>query len=152
MASRLISRGVGIAKSVTKQPVIRSTVATSRFHASALQYAAIKLGSVVERGDKDFHTTLTEAGDTVVIVDFYADWCGPCRVLAPALKRVVEKNGKTFLVKVNVDEAGEVAEKYEITSLPTVAAFKSGKMIDKFIGSRDEITITKFVDSAIAKK
>ncbi|KAI8853352.1 thioredoxin-like protein [Chytridium lagenaria] len=106
----------------------------------------IPLGSVVEAGDKTFDKVLSDAADTTVIVDFYADWCPPCKMLAPVLTKAVKENGKTFMVKVNVDESQGVAEKYEIASLPTVAAFKNAKIIDKFIGFLGEKETRAFVD------
>ncbi|KAI9203619.1 thioredoxin-like protein, partial [Polychytrium aggregatum] len=103
-------------------------------------------GAVIEAGDKDLDTILSETEESsTVIVDFYADWCGPCRVLAPILAQAVKENGKTFLVKVNVDVHEETAAKYQIASLPTVAAFRNGKIVGTFIGSRDKNFVGKFI-------
>ncbi|KAI8922267.1 thioredoxin-like protein [Powellomyces hirtus] len=105
-------------------------------------------GSEITAGDGDFEEILKHAGDKPVVVDFYADWCGPCRMIAPALKKVIAENGKTFLVKVDVDSAEETAAKYEIASLPTVAVFRKMKIVDKFLGTRSEEQIRTFVDHA----
>ncbi|KAI9337058.1 thioredoxin-like protein [Zopfochytrium polystomum] len=103
---------------------------------------------MVERTTADFAETLKAAGDTPVIVDFYADWCGPCRMLSPILAKAVADNKKTFVVKLNVDESPEVAQQYQIMSLPTVAAIKNGKVVDSFVGLRNEAAVKAFLDSA----
>ncbi|KAJ3114627.1 thioredoxin 2 [Nowakowskiella sp. JEL0407] len=82
--------------------------------------------------------------DTVVIVDFYAE------LLEPILKKAVKDNGKTILVKVNIDENVEIAAEYSIVSLPTVAAFKNGELVDSFVGSRDFASVKSFIDKATA--
>eukprot|EP00842_Homolaphlyctis_polyrhiza_P005835 jgi/Hompol1/6252/HPOL_004908-RA len=102
-------------------------------------------GSVLEASD-DLDAILRDCR-VPVIVDFYADWCGPCRVLAPILKKAVEENGKVVLVKVNVDKAEEITHRYEIASLPTVTAFRAGVMVDSFIGSRDPAFVKNFIAS-----
>ncbi|KAJ3109020.1 hypothetical protein HK100_003358 [Physocladia obscura] len=105
------------------------------------------LGSIVERGDSDFKKTIAEAGTTPVLVDFYADWCGPCRMLAPILKKVVSiESPKTFLIKVNTDEAVETASEFGVSALPTVGIFKSGKLVDQFVGLRDEKFVKEFIE------
>ena len=77
-----------------------------------------------------------------VIVDFWATWCGPCRMLAPELEAFAEENeGKVKVGKVNVDEEGELAREFGIMSIPTLLVFKNGEMVKKSIGfiKKDEI-------------
>lgn len=72
-----------------------------------------------------------------VLVDFWAPWCGPCRMLTPALEELArELDGKAKVVKVNVDEEPELAAKYGIMSIPTVIAFKNGQAAGKTVGFR----------------
>jgi len=77
-----------------------------------------------------------------VIVDFYADWCGPCKMLAPIMDEV-SKEVKVF--KVNTDDEGELAEEYNIMSIPCVIAFKGGKEINRSVGLVDKDTIINLV-------
>jgi len=76
------------------------------------------------------------------IVDFYADWCGPCKMLAPIMDEV-SKEVKVF--KVNTDDEGELAEEYNIMSIPCVIAFKDGKEINRSVGLVDKDTIINLV-------
>lgn len=71
----------------------------------------------------------------VVLIDFYADWCGPCKMLAPVLSELSEKyEGKLKIGKVNVDEERELAAAFRIMSIPTMIVFKDGKAINQFMG------------------
>lgn len=70
----------------------------------------------------------------VVVVDFYADWCGPCKMLAPILEEVQEELSEVKIVKVNVDENPDIANKYGITSIPTVKIFKAGADVNTKVG------------------
>ncbi len=73
--------------------------------------------------------------DLPVLVDFWADWCGPCRMMAPVLEEAAaELQGKLQVVKVNVDEETSLAEKYEIMSIPTLMVFKGGEAVDIIMG------------------
>ncbi|KAJ3081880.1 hypothetical protein HK102_002076, partial [Quaeritorhiza haematococci] len=101
---------------------------------------------VVEAGDAELDRIATEAGDMPFIVDFYADWCPPCKQLDPVLKKAVGEQGKFKLVKVNVDHNPGSAEKYQVTALPTVAAIKNGQVVSGFVGYRDAKTIKEFLD------
>jgi thioredoxin 1 len=70
-----------------------------------------------------------------VVVDFYADWCGPCRMLAPHLEKIADEyEGKVKVVKVNVDKEGALAERYKISGIPTLIFFKGGRAAETVVG------------------
>ena len=74
--------------------------------------------------------------EKLVIVDFWATWCGPCRMLSPLLDEVEEEMAdKITVVKVNVDDADEIAMRYRIMSIPTLIFFKDGRMVDRSVGA-----------------
>ncbi|MDR3285417.1 MAG: thioredoxin [Holosporales bacterium] len=75
----------------------------------------------------------------IVLVDFFADWCGPCRMLMPIIEELAEKNESIKFAKINVDESKELAEKFDIRNLPTLIMFNNGKVVARKIGS-----LTKF--------
>ena len=89
---------------------------------------------------ENFTTEVLNA-DKPVLVDFYADWCGPCRMLAPVLQDISSERSNVKIVKVNVDEAEKVAQRFGIMSIPTLMVFKDGKEVSKKVGlcSKDEI-------------
>ena len=74
--------------------------------------------------------------EKLVIVDFWATWCGPCRMLSPLLDEVEEElEGKIQVVKVNIDDAEEIAMRFRIMSIPTLLFFKNGQMVDRSVGA-----------------
>lgn len=82
---------------------------------------------------KSFEEALT--GDKLMVVDFWAAWCGPCRMLAPVIDNLAEQYaGKVIVGKVNVDEEQELAIRYGVMSIPTVIFFRNGKEIDRKVG------------------
>jgi len=81
-----------------------------------------------------------------VLVDFFATWCGPCMMLAPILKEIAEEyKGKVKVGKVNVDEQNELAEEYQISSIPTIILFEQGKVVNKVIGFRTKEELKKIM-------
>ena len=85
-----------------------------------------------------------------VLVDFWASWCGPCRMIAPVIERIAEKfDGRIKVGKVNVDEEPEISLEYNIVSIPTVMIFKNGEEVSKRIGYSDEAEIEQLVLQAI---
>ena len=95
----------------------------------------------IEGTDLNFDQEVLKA-DIPVIVDFWAPWCGPCRMVAPVVEEIAkEYQGKVKVVKVNTDENQEVAVKYGIRSIPTLGIFKDGKVVDGVIGAVPKQTI-----------
>ena len=86
----------------------------------------------------------------LVIVDFWATWCGPCRMLSPLLDEVEEEMAdKITVVKVNVDDADEIAAKFRIMSIPTLLFFKNGEVVDKTVGAMPKNTLAERINSNI---
>ena len=80
------------------------------------------------------------------LVDFYADWCGPCRMLAPVLERVAsEVQGKAQVAKLDVDNAQRIASTFNVTSIPTLILFRDGKEVGRIVGLKDAETLKNFV-------
>ena len=98
--------------------------------------------------DKNFEKEIIEKSKEVpVVVDFYADWCMPCKILGPVLEKIVERFGeKLFFAKVNVDDAPETAQKYGIMSIPNIKLFKDGKVVDEFVGNYPESYIKSWIE------
>ncbi len=85
----------------------------------------------------------------ITLVDFHAEWCGPCRMLAPVLEKVADEvSGKARIVKLNIDNSQQIASTYQVTSIPTLILFKDGQEVNRLVGLRDADTIKEFILSA----
>ncbi len=85
-----------------------------------------------------------------VLVDFWAQWCGPCRAVGPIMEELADEfDGKARIAKVNVDEEGELAAKYRVMSIPTVMLFKDGQMVEKVIGARSKNEFSNLISKNI---
>ena len=81
-------------------------------------------------------------GNGTVLVDFYADWCGPCKRQAPVLESLAQKlDSKARVYKVNIDESRDLASQYNVTSIPTILLFKDGKVINSMVGYKTEAAL-----------
>jgi len=88
--------------------------------------------------------------DILVIADFWASWCGPCRALAPMFENLAKQfEGKVKFVKINVDEVAEVSNMYKIMSIPTMLIFKGGEVVETLIGLRPASTIADLLNKNI---
>lgn len=83
-----------------------------------------------------------------VLVDFYAIWCGPCKMLAPIVEKVIEENPSITLLRVDVDQNEELARRYGIVSIPTLIYFKNGTLANQSVGYIGEDAVKKFVEIA----
>jgi thioredoxin 1 len=104
-------------------------------------------GSSVHLTEQNFDETLANTGG-VLMVDFWAEWCGPCRAISPVLDEIArESAGRVTLAKVNVDENPALAARYGIRSIPTILLVKEGKVVDQVIGAVPKVQIKKKLDA-----
>jgi thioredoxin 1 len=94
----------------------------------------------------EFETAVLKSNE-VVLVDFWAPWCGPCQMLGPVLEELSkELAAGAKIVKVNVDEAGEVASEYGVMSIPALKIFKGGKVVDEMVGVRPKADLLELIE------
>lgn len=94
--------------------------------------------SVLKITSENYEKEVLES-DKPVLIDFYADWCGPCRMMGPIIDEIAEEKGETIKVgKVNVDENQDLAMKYGVMSIPTIVIIKNGEVEKTFVGVRDK--------------
>ena len=99
--------------------------------------------------DATFATDVLNSAEPVV-VDFWAEWCGPCRMIAPALDEIShEMEGKVKIVKLNVDENPAVAAQYGIRSIPTLLIFKNGQLASQKVGAASKTDLSKWISTSI---
>ena len=105
------------------------------------------MAGYIELTEQNFEETIKEG---VVMVDFWAPWCGPCRMIAPVIdKLAAEYQGKAKICKVNTDEQQELAAKFGIRSIPTIFFYKNGEKVDEMIGAATEAGFKDKLDSLL---
>ncbi|KAB2951269.1 thioredoxin [Heliorestis acidaminivorans] len=104
---------------------------------------------VVTLTDANFKSAVLEA-DKPVLVDFWAAWCGPCKMIAPVIDELAnEYDGQAIIGKLNVDENRQIASEYGIMSIPTLLVIKNGQVVDKAVGFKSKADLAKLMDSHI---
>jgi len=88
--------------------------------------------------------------DKPVLVDFYADWCGPCRMISPIIEQLAEQyEGKAKIAKVNVDSNGPIAVRYKVMGVPSLVFFKNGREVNRIVGAQPKWQLTSILDQLI---
>src|SRR5438445_247256 len=106
-------------------------------------------GPIIEVTDASFHAEVIES-DTAVLVDFWAPWCGPCRVVAPVLEEINEEREDLRVVKLNVDENQQTAAQYDVMSILTLIVFRNGDVVTKVIGAMPKKRLVQELEPALA--
>ena len=106
-------------------------------------------GNLTEVTDDNFQAEVLES-ETPVLVDFWAPWCGPCRVIAPSLEELNDEMDNLRVVKLNVDENQQTAAQYEVMSIPTLIVFKNGQPAKKIIGAMPKKRLEQEIEPALA--
>ena len=89
---------------------------------------------ILHLNSENFEKEVLQTEETV-FVDFYADWCGPCKMMGPVVEKLAEElQGQVKVCKINIDEASEIAEKYEVMTIPTFIVLKNGEVVNRSIG------------------
>ena len=106
------------------------------------------MGKYIELTKDNFDATTSEG---VVLVDFWAPWCGPCRMIAPVIEELAEEyDGKAKICKVNTDEEQDIAVKFGIRSIPTLIFMKDGQVVDQIVGAQSKQVLAEKLDSLLA--
>ena len=104
------------------------------------------MGKALEISDSNFNEIVTK--NSVVLIDFWAEWCGPCRMIAPMIEELAnEYNGKAVVGKLDVDNNQESSIKFGVRSIPTLLVFKNGELVDRHVGAVSKDTLSKSLDS-----
>jgi thioredoxin 1 len=106
-------------------------------------------GAIIEVTDTNFQAEVLESAEAV-LVDFWAPWCGPCRIVAPHLEELNSERDDLRVVKLNVDENPQTAAKYNVMSIPTLLLFRNGQVAHQIIGALPKQRLVQELDPALA--
>ncbi|WP_422372008.1 thioredoxin [Hoeflea sp.] len=106
--------------------------------------------ATVKVDSANFQSEVLES-DVPVVVDFWAEWCGPCKMIAPSLEEISdEMQGKVKVAKVNIDENPQIATQFGVRSIPTLAMFKGGSVADIKVGASPKTALSSWINGAVA--
>jgi thioredoxin 2 len=106
---------------------------------------------MADSGETDF-AAVVEASPLPVVVDLWAPWCGPCRMISPALEAIAtRRSGRLKLVKVNVDDHPGVSARFGVQGIPTLLLFREGRLLDRAVGARGADALEAWIDAALAR-
>ena len=113
-----------------------------------------EINNIIDVNESDFNEKVVEASnEKLVVVDFWAPWCGPCKQLTPILEKTIKSAGdKITLVKINIDENQQIAAQLRIQSIPTVYAFKDKQIVNAFQGVLSEKQVIEFLEKCLGSK
>ena len=101
---------------------------------------------VKQVSDSDFDNAILKGGKPA-FVDFWAPWCGPCRIIGPIVEELAPSyKEKAIIAKINVDDNPQIAQRYGVTSIPTLMMFKDGKLVDRAVGAMPKAALQNFID------
>lgn len=105
---------------------------------------------VAEFSDSTFSQDVLQSSQPV-LVDFWAPWCGPCRMIAPVIEQLAAENvGSIKIGKINIDDSPDVAQSYGVSSIPTLMIFKNGEVVERFVGVQPKARLQEALDAAKA--
>lgn len=106
------------------------------------------MANIITGTNENFNEVIN--GELPVLVDFWASWCGPCRMIAPFVEQLADEyEGKVAFMKVNVDEQPELCEKYRVSSIPNLILFKDGDVVEQSAGARPKALIAAMIDQVL---
>ena len=100
--------------------------------------------NIIKVSNENFEEEVLNS-DKVVLIDFFADWCGPCKMLSPIIEKISNENQNIKVVKINVDEAQDIAMKYQVMSIPTLVVIKDGEEVNRSVGLVSQADIEKMI-------
>jgi thioredoxin 1 len=107
------------------------------------------MGNLKIFSDSDFETDVLKS-EKPVLIDFYADWCGPCKMIAPVVEQIAGEYGARLTVgKLNVDDSPDIAMRYQVMGIPTLGLFKAGKLVDKLVGFPGPGGVKAWIEKAL---
>jgi len=140
-----VSFGAGSNSCSVAKPSKRQSDTNTRKTGETVMLTATKQEGKVHHADEANFAETVLNSDVPVLVDFYADWCGPCRMVAPLLEELARETTDAKIVKVNVDHSPQLAARYGINSIPSLKVFEDGKVADEHVGVANKARLKKML-------